>query len=480
MSQSTPNHAQNSFVSSFAPDATPRKLHLARQTSSQSSATLILPNNRVAIPLHNSCDDVIPKIEDIMESIIDAVNDGVELVIPFRSTRPAQAIRSTAPSEREGRQSDCIKFPGRTIQEAKKFGINPTHLHLQHSTMAHDSPLWIYLLEALFRILELSHEALLSGNLITKRNIYYQNIVLFKSQSVVDELVDSLAFTLGVGRGDLNIVASAKGLITGSIELSMRDGSTVHCGLSRDSGILLPSINSIDTIDFGCTKWLLVIEKEATFRTLAASQYAANSRAGQGILVTAKGFPDLATRRFLHAVQAVRPQLLIFALVDFDPHGIAILRTYKNGSCRLEHEEHVTVPAMRWLGIRSRDIGPFSCRRDDQGSQSTSGQCSQDLSSQESATYSYGGSQSERPSKRLRTYKARDLSESITSLTQGDRKKAVQVMNEISAAGNIGAVEREQMKELKRMLMLNIKAEIQAVDNYGDITNWLNEKLCSA
>lgn len=29
---------------------------------------------------------------------------------------------------------------------------------------------------------------------------------LFKSQSVVDEMVDNLAFTLGVGRGDMNIV----------------------------------------------------------------------------------------------------------------------------------------------------------------------------------------------------------------------------------------------------------------------------------
>ena len=75
------------------------------------------------------------------------------------------------------------------------------------------------------RILELSHEALLSGNIITKRSglghqftapnqatsdsltrsIYYQNMDLFTSQSMVNEMVDNLAFTLGVGRGDLNI-----------------------------------------------------------------------------------------------------------------------------------------------------------------------------------------------------------------------------------------------------------------------------------
>jgi meiotic recombination protein SPO11 len=40
------------------------------------------------------------------------------------------------------------------------------------------------------------------------RNIYYQNPDLFKSQSAVDDMVDNLAFTLGVGREDLNIVSA--------------------------------------------------------------------------------------------------------------------------------------------------------------------------------------------------------------------------------------------------------------------------------
>lgn len=35
----------------------------------------------------------------------------------------------------------------------------------------------------------------------------------------------------------------------------------------------------------------------------------------------------------------------------------------------------------------------------------------------------------------------------------------------------------KQMGELQRMLMLNIKAEIQAVDNYGNVADWLDAKL---
>ncbi|KAK3377542.1 Spo11/DNA topoisomerase VI subunit A [Podospora didyma] len=409
----------------------------------------------VTIPSKNSNDVALLRIEDLMETILDAIMEGNELFIPYRSVRSAQA-------EGDSQKTSFVRFPGRNIQEVKKF-------------------------EALFRILELSHEALLSGNIITKRNIYYQNIELFKSQSTVDDMIDNLAFTLGVGRGDLNIAATAKGLIAGLVDLIMKGGSIIKCDHSHDGGTLLPSIDSIDKVDFRDAKWLLVIEKEATFRTLAESQYANNSKAGHGIIVTAKGFPDLATRRFLSILHSVRPTLTVFALVDFDPHGIAILRTYKTGSQRFEHEENVTVPDLKWLGIRSRDIlscGSGISSQDSQSSdfQHLGSQRSQDISSQESLTFSYDGSQEERHNKRRRVRKTRDPSETVASLTQADRKKAVSIMKEICAAEGLGggvAAEMEQKSELQRMMMLNIKAEIQAVDNYGDITDWLNERLCN-
>ena len=38
------------------------------------------------------------------------------------------------------------------------------------------------------------------------RNVYYQNQELFKSQQIVDQLVDDIAVMLTVNRDDLNIV----------------------------------------------------------------------------------------------------------------------------------------------------------------------------------------------------------------------------------------------------------------------------------
>ncbi|KAK3297443.1 Spo11/DNA topoisomerase VI subunit A [Chaetomium fimeti] len=406
----------------------------------------------VQIPLGTQT-PAISQIEALLESIVDAVCTGNELVIPYQSIRSPNHGANSQPRHGESRPLDVVKFPGRTVQEAKRF-------------------------EALFRIIEMSHEALLSGNLITKRNIYYQNPDLFRSQSVVDDMVDNLAFTLGVGREDLSIVAAAKGLISGPIDLILRDGSTHSCDIAGDTGSLLPSISSIQKINFRATRWVLVIEKEATFRTLAASQYSTTSRAGHGILITAKGFPDLTTRRFLSVLSTLRPELELFVLVDFDPHGVAIMRTYRYGSRRLDHEENATAPKLRWLGIISDDI--FNEAAHVQGTSDIGhSQASQGTASQVSVADSFDGSQSERPTKRARTNKLqrRGPSESILPLTRHDRRKAVEVMKEVSGAESMSDDGAEQMRELQRMLMLNIKAEIQAVDNYGDISEWLDGKL---
>ncbi|KAH6640993.1 Spo11/DNA topoisomerase VI subunit A [Chaetomium tenue] len=430
-------------------DVHPRRQHHSVLPDVSSEAVQVPPGTRTP---------AISQIEALLESIVDAIYTGDELVIPYRSVRSPNNGANSQSQHEENRPLDVVRFPGRTIQEAKKF-------------------------EALFRIIEMSHEVLLSGNLITKRNIYYQNPDLFRSQGAVDDMVDNIAFTLGVGREDLGIVAAAKGLISGPIDLILRDGSIHSCDVTGDTGTLLPSISSIQKINFRATRWVLVIEKEATFRTLAASQYSTTSKAGHGILITAKGFPDLTTRRFLSVISTLRPQLDLFVLVDFDPHGVAIMRTYRYGSRRLEHEENATVPRLRWLGIASDDIFNETTHRHEtsgiDNSQASQDTASQETASQASMANSFDSSQSKRPTKRAKISRAqaRGPSESILPLTQHDRRKAVDVMKEVSGVGALNNDGAQQMRELQRMLMLNIKAEIQAVDNYGDSSEWLDAKL---
>ncbi|KAM7204702.1 Spo11/DNA topoisomerase VI subunit A [Naviculisporaceae sp. PSN 640] len=416
----------------------------------------------VPVPAARSNDGALDQVEDILESTVDSITNGVPLVIPYR-TRNTRNVQDTSQSNETAPQiqSQVLMLPARSLEELKKF-------------------------EAMFRLIELVHEALLSGTLITKRSIYYQNLEIFTSQVMVDDMVDNLAFTLGVGRDDLNIVATAKGLLAGPIDIKTRDGTVIDCGTSGCTGILLPWINSLAAVNFRSVRWLLVIEKEATFRTLVSSEYHLNSKAGHGVLVTAKGYPDLATRRFLNAIHSIRPQLPIFGLVDFDPHGISIFRTYQTSSRQLRHEESATVPGLRWLGIRSNDVLPYLTQTA-QTLPTGDSQNTESQSSQESAAYSFNGLDDRvefPPRNRVRTQQAQDTSGSIVPLTACDRKRAVNMVESIRVALANNTLDdadtaRDQLAELQKMLMLNIKAEIQAVDSFGDVTGWLDQKLRS-
>lgn len=63
-------------------------------------------------------------------------------------------------------------------------------------------------------------------------------------------------------------------------------------------------------------------------------------------------------------------------------------------------------------------------------------------------------------------------------LTMADRKTAQRIFSAITAGGDeLDHEEMEQMREIQVMLMLNMKAEIQAIDNMGDLSEWLDEKI---
>ncbi|UQC82028.1 type IIB DNA topoisomerase [Colletotrichum lupini] len=371
---------------------------------SQSSNVVTIPDPD---PHRNAIGLAIVKLEDILISARESLLQSREISIPFR-TRPStnQSTSNHGPS-RTTRLA--VRFPGRTAEEATKF-------------------------TRIMRIMQLSLNALTEGRLITKRNIYYQDTDLFKRQSIVDNLVDDLAFTLGLGREDLGI------------------------------GILIPSARTVSEIDFGPAHWVLVIEKEVGLvwcwlqniadwnrqrighwhrrgtRRLQPLAWAFLSRSG-------KGYPDLNTKQFVHLLHTAKPELPIFALVDFDCYGIAIMRCYSYGTRGHAHEKATTVPSMQWLGIKSDDL---AFRQD--------------------ATPSHGpginGSQ-RRP--------GASLFDSTSSLTLRDRTRAINTIKEIEEDGTEN--DQDCRRELQVMLFLGIKAEIQAVDNAGDMSRWLDEHL---
>lgn len=187
----------------------------------------------------------------------------------------------------------------------------------------------------------------------------------------------------------------------------------------------------------------------------------------------------------MNVVHSVRPHMPMYALVDYDPDGLSIFRTYQAGSSSLSHEEDITAPRLRRLGIRSDQVLPSTrCSEytaSPQSSQETAG------SSQGSTVFSAAGAsvagrsdeELSHPQPRRCASSRNGRLEALSQLTSRDRRVATNVLRGIcQEQGEADIEEMDQVRELQMMLVLNIKAEIQAVDNLGDITHWLDEKLC--
>ena len=188
--------------------------------------------------------------------------------------------------------------------------------------------------------------------------------------------------------------------------------------------MLIPMLKDILSIDLSAVKWILVVEKEASFRSIAASSFWQDVST-RGVIMTSKGYPDIATRALLHFMTTASPQNgfaspPVYCLVDFDPDGLAIMSTYKNGSAALAHEnEGLRVPQMQWLGLRSEYLTRGAGQpHSDQG---------------------------------------------LLTLTPRDRRKAVSMLGSSRSDADVGH-QHEVRNALQTMLMLNTKAELQLLD----------------
>ena len=77
------------------------------------------------------------------------------------------------------------------------------------------------------------------------------------------------------------------------------------------------------------------------------------------VLVTASGFPDLATRTLVHHVVSTLG-VRCFCLTDYNPHGMALMLAYKHGTSNYALERNASCTSLQWLGLRSAHVIPAS------------------------------------------------------------------------------------------------------------------------
>lgn len=155
----------------------------------------------------------------------------------------------------------------------------------------------------------------------------------------------------------------------------------------------------------------------------------------------------MASRRFLRQLAEHAPHIPMYAFVDLDPDGIAILSTYKYGSYRLAHEDvasnntsALSLPDIRWLGVKRHHISRTPVNRNNTD-----------------------------------TILMPAL-QGLARLTARDRTKAVRMLEwDLCAEAGPEPVWR---RELQIMLMLNVKAEMQVLDELpGGVVSFLSNEL---
>ncbi|XP_065422106.1 meiotic recombination protein SPO11 isoform X2 [Chrysemys picta bellii] len=167
-------------------------------------------------------------------------------------------------------------------------------------------------LALILKILSVIYKMVQNNTYATKRDIYYSDTLLFGSQSVVDNIVNDISCMLKIPRRSLHILSTTKGCIAGNLSYTEEDGTKVNCTCSA----------------------------------------------------TGKGVPDLNTRLLVRKLWDTC-HIPIFTLMDADPHGIEIMCIYKYGSVSMSFEaHHLTVPAIRWLGLLPSDIERLNIRKD--------------------------------------------------------------------------------------------------------------------
>uniref|UniRef100_A0A6U0QXW6 DNA topoisomerase 6 subunit A n=1 Tax=Micromonas pusilla TaxID=38833 RepID=A0A6U0QXW6_MICPS len=216
----------------------------------------------------------------------------------------------------------------------------------------------------LTRVMQLIHGVLCRGIHVTKRDLFYTDVKLFRYQKESDAVLDDISCLLGCTRNSLHVVASEKGVVVGKL-LYNEDGDEIDCTKMGIGGKAIPSnIDKVANLRSEA-KFVLLVEKDAAFMRLAEDRFYNRFPC---IIITAKGQPDVATRLFLSKLKRDL-RVPVLALVDADPYGLKIISVYMQGSKNMAFDSaNLTTPDIKWLGVRPSDLDKFQipeqCRLD--------------------------------------------------------------------------------------------------------------------
>ncbi|XP_022157159.1 meiotic recombination protein SPO11-2 isoform X2 [Momordica charantia] len=210
-----------------------------------------------------------------------------------------------------------------------------------------------------WKLMEMCSQILLQEKRVTQRELFYKLLcdspAYFPTQLHVNRTIQDVVALLRCSRYSLGIMASSRGLVAGRLLLQEPGDEVVDCAACGPSGYAISGdLNLLQKLTLKTdARYIIVVEKHAIFQRLLEDRVFNHF---PSILITAKGYPDIATRYFLHRISEEFPNLPILGLVDWNPAGLAILCTFKYGSIGMGLEAYRYACNVKWLGVRGDDL----------------------------------------------------------------------------------------------------------------------------
>ncbi len=212
-----------------------------------------------------------------------------------------------------------------------------------------------------------SKKVIETDDIMTKREVYYVSKnwgdAKFNEQPESDAVMDDVEGMLRVQREQLGFIPEEDGgAIAGQLTIIDKDPETgkdirVDCTKFATGAYNIP--NQVEELRFETeAKFVLAIETAGMFQRLVKHKY---WRAANCILISMKGVPSRATRRFIRKL-ADEQNLPIYVFTDGDPYGyLNIYRTLKVGSGNAAHiNKFFCVPSAKFIGVTPQDIADYN------------------------------------------------------------------------------------------------------------------------
>uniref|UniRef100_A0A8R1TTK0 DNA topoisomerase (ATP-hydrolyzing) n=2 Tax=Onchocerca TaxID=6281 RepID=A0A8R1TTK0_ONCVO len=204
------------------------------------------------------------------------------------------------------------------------------------------------LIAQMLRTVSMIYQLRVSKTCKTKRDLFYEQKNLFGEQRNLNKSISRIYCWLGMDPTSGCLLSSGHGLVIGQLKIYGSTG-TVDCSLKAT---IIDDFSRSNL--FTTAQCILVVEKDAIFQELIGEGFL--KLFPNALLVTGRGYPDIATRIMLKKLS----NLPLFGLVDCDPHGIEIAMTYKYGNCSKKFDvANRELSHFEWIGLSRCKLPKF-------------------------------------------------------------------------------------------------------------------------